>query len=464
MTASTPPTGAQTTPDEPIYRGIVRLGWPVFISQLAIMANGLIDTVMAGRLSVQDLAAVGLGAAIYISVYISIMGVLVALGPIAAHHFGAGKFHEIGEDVRQCLWLGMLLAGILITLLVFPAPFIALAQPSAATEEKLRLYLLALACSAPAALSFRAFTTFSTSVSLPRMVMVLNLIGLALKVPLNLVFMHGYFGAPALGGAGCAVATAVISWACAAIAWWLVAKRPEYQRFCVFERWSWPDWHAIRQIAKLGVPMGISFAVDVTAFTFMSLFIARLGDHASGAHQIAANLAAMVFMLPLGISQATMVLTGQALGAGDHRRAQATGWAGLQFGMGCALLVSLLLFLGHDWIARFYSRDASVVALASVLVWFVAAYHPVDAAQSIAAHILRAYKITVVPMLVYVIALWGFGLGGGYVLGLKFGMGTHGFWAAAIVSAAIAAVALIWYFAWVAQRVADPPAGQPAAP
>jgi MATE family multidrug resistance protein len=95
----------------------------------------------------------------------------------------------------------------------------------------------------------------------------------------------------------------------------------------------------------------------------------------------------------------------------------------------------------------------------------VAAYHPVDAAQSIAAHILRAYKITVVPMLVYVIALWGFGLGGGYLLGLKFGMGTHGFWAAAIVSAAIAAVALIWYFAWVAQRVANPPAArQTAAP
>ena len=439
-------------PAEPIYRNIIRLGWPVFISQLAIMANGMIDTVMAGRLSAQDLAAVGLGAAIYISVYISIMGVLVALGPIAAHHFGAGKFHEIGEDVRQCLWLGMLLSGVLIALLVYPAPFIALASPSAATEEKLRLYLLALACSAPAALSFRAFTTFSTSVSLPRMVMVLNLFGLALKVPLNLVFMYGHLGAPALGGAGCAVATAVTSWLCAGIAWWLVAKRPEYQRFCVYERWSWPDWQAIRQIAKLGVPMGISFAVDVTAFTFMALFIARLGDHASGAHQIAANLAAMVFMLPLGISQATMVLTGQALGAGDHARARATGWAGLRFGIGCALIVSLLLTVGHGVIANFYSRDANVVALAAVLVWFVAAYHPVDAAQSIAAHILRAYKITFVPMVVYVVALWGFGLCGGYLLGLTYGKGTHGFWIAAIVSAAIAAVALIGYFAWTAKQ------------
>ena len=203
----------------PIVRDIVKLGWPVLIAQVAVMINGVIDTVMAGRLSAADLAAVGIGASIYISIFVTLMGVLIALTPVVAQLFGAARLHEIGEEVRQSLWLGALLAVIACVLIYFPDPFLALAQVAPDVEVKTRSYLRTIALGIPAMLMFRVFYSFTTAVSKPRVIMLLNLAGLALKIPLNLVFMHGYLGMPALGGPGCAVSTTIIAWILAIAAW-----------------------------------------------------------------------------------------------------------------------------------------------------------------------------------------------------------------------------------------------------
>src|SRR6185436_12734132 len=180
----------------PILRDVVKLGWPVLIAQLAVMINGFIDTVMAGRLSAADLAAVGIGASIYISVFVTLMGVLIALTPVVAQLYGAGRLQEIGEEVRQSAWLGALLAVVAFAVIFFPDPFLELAQVAPEVEVKTRSYLRSIALGIPAMLMFRVFYSFTTAVSLPRVIMVLNLVGLALKIPLNLVFMHGYLGMP----------------------------------------------------------------------------------------------------------------------------------------------------------------------------------------------------------------------------------------------------------------------------
>src|SRR5690606_30778061 len=128
----------------------------------------------------------------------------------------------------------------------------------------------------PAMLLFRIFYGFSTAVSKPRTIMLLNLAGLALKVPLNWLFMYGGLGVPAMGGVGCAVSSTVIAWLIAGCAWyWCFADR-DYHRYEVFGRWSWPDLRRIGHIVSLGLPIGATFFVDVTGFTFMALFIARL--------------------------------------------------------------------------------------------------------------------------------------------------------------------------------------------
>ncbi len=287
-------------------------------------------------------------------------------------------------------------------------------------------------------------------------VMALTLIGLVFKVPLNWIFMYGNLGAPELGSTGCAVATALISWMLCALAWAWCWFEPGYAPYRVFARWSWPSARALGRILSLGLPIGLTFLIDVTGFTFMALFVARLGALYSAAHQIAANLAALAFMLPLALGNAASVVVGQALGAREGARARAAGLIGIALGVGCAIAVGMCLFLLAQPIASLYSGDADLRHGAAGLIAFVAVYHLFDAVQAVAVNVLRGYKRAVVPMLIYVVALWGVGLGGGYAIGLTsvdlswFGIptpwGARGFWFAAIASLALAGSLVTLYF------------------
>jgi MATE family multidrug resistance protein len=433
-----------------ILAGIVRLGWPVFIAQFAVMANGLIDTVMAGRYGTEDLAAVGVGASIYATLFITLMGVLFAVTPLVAQLYGANRHRAIGEEVRQTAWLAAALALLSFVLLRHPEPLLALSHLSPQVEAKVGAYLDAISWAVPAALLFRVFQGFATAVSRPRVVMTLNLAGLALKVPLNAAFMYGLGGLPALGAAGCGIATAVIAWLACTAAWLYCAREPNLARFGVFARWSWPRARAQWQLIKLGVPIGMTTLVDVTSFTFMALFVARFGAAYSGAHQIAANVAALSFMLPLALGHASSVLVGHALGAGDPQRARLTGLVGIRLGMALALGVAGVIALAGPAIASLYTADPQVRRIAAGLLLLVALYHVVDAVQAVAVNAVRAYKKTGVPMLIYVVALWGLGLGGGYVLGIAGWAGEPlravGFWIGAIVGMSVTAAAVTLYF------------------
>lgn len=439
------------------FREMLRLGWPVFVAQIAVMGNGFIDTVMAGHYSTLDLAAIGVGASIYMSVFVGIMAVLLALTPIVSQLYGAGRFKEVGEEIRQSMWLALALAVLCLAALRFPEPFLAMTRLEPAVEAITRDYLAAVSWGVPAMLLFRIFYSFSTAVSKPRTVMLLNLAGLALKVPLNWVFMYGKLGLPAMGGEGCAVSSTVIAWGIAACAWyWCYADRG-YRRYEVFARWSWPDARKIGHIVSLGLPIAATFFVDVTGFTFMALFIARLGSVNTAAHQIAGNFAAILYMLPLAVGNAASVLVGQAIGAGDLARARAMGITGIASAAGVACVIAAAVMLSRHAIAAAYSTDARVLALASTLLAFVAIYHLFDAVQAVAVNVLRGYKRAVVPMVIYAFALWGVGLGGGYVLGLtplvdlsglgaQTPMGAKGFWTAAIASLLVAGAGVTAYF------------------
>jgi MATE family multidrug resistance protein len=457
-----------------LVRELLRLGWPVLVAQLAVMANSVIDTIMAGRYGTLDLAAVGIGSSIYFSVFVALMGVLLALTPIVAHMHGAGRHADIGEELRQGAWLAAALALISLALFAYPEPFLAVARLAPELEAKVRAYLHALAWAVPASLLFRVFYSFSTAISRPRTVMALTLVGLALKVPLNWIFMYGNLGAPELGSTGCAVATALISWILCAFAWAWCWLEPGYRTYGVFARWSWPDAKALGRILSLGLPIGLTFLIDVTGFTFMALFIARLGALYSAAHQIAANLAALCFMLPLALGNAASVVVGQSLGAQRQARARAAGLTGLALALVCAAIVGACLYWFADALAGLYAGDAKLRRVAAGLIAFVAVYHLFDAVQAVVVNVLRGYKRAVVPMLIYAIALWGVGLGGGYAIGLtridlgwlglhtlglstpglSTPMGAPGFWLAAIASLALASSLVTAYFLRVSRSAA----------
>jgi MATE family multidrug resistance protein len=431
-------------------RELLHLAWPVLIAQAAVMANGVIDTLMAGRLSSVDLAAVGIGASIYAIVFVTAMGVLLALTPVVAHHYGARRFEEIGTDVRQCAWLALLLSVIAFALLKHPDVLLRFSRLTPEVDLKVRAYLDGVAWAVPGVMFFRVFFGFTTGIGRPRPVMIFNLLGLALKAPLIWVFMYGHFGFPAMGGAGCGWSSAVIMWIVATLAWAWCRRDADYAPYGVFARFDPPRLAALREFLVLGLPMGATFLVDVTAFTFMALFIARLGPEISAAHQIAANVAVFVFMVPMALGSATGVVVGQALGAGETRRARHAGLLGLAVGCVTAVILGAAIYLGATPLARAYTADAQVAAAAATLLSIVAAYHLADAVQAVMAQVLRGYKRATAPMVIYVVALWGIGLGGGYLLGLTetFGppMGAAGFWIAGVASLVVAGAGVLAYF------------------
>ena len=419
---------------------LIHLAWPVLVAQLAMMANAVIDTAMAGRLSAIDLAAVGIAAAIMATVLMSLISVLLALPPIIAHLYGAGRHADVGREIHQSVWISLVLALIAILLLRFPGPIIAISHLQPLVETKVRAYLAASAWGVPAVFALRIFFGLATGIARPRPVMLFNLLSLALKIPLNAVFMYGLLGAPELGGPGCAVATSLDVWLMAALAWGWCLRHPDYLQFQLRRRFAAPDFKAILEFLRLGVPIGLTFIADVTAFTFMALFIARLGPVVSGAHQIAANLAALAFMVPLSLGNATSILVGQAIGSGQPERARHTCWTGIRLGMAIAVVLSLIFWFGAPHIAALYTTNLEVQKVATPLIMLVALYHLGDALQAVAVNALRGYKKSVVPMLIYATMLWGLGLGGGILLGLTDTLGpargAPGFW--------IAAIAAIW--------------------
>lgn len=455
-------------------RRIAPLAWPVFVGQLSVVAFSTVDTVLLGRHSAADLAALSVGASAYITVFIGLMGLVLAVGPIAGQLYGARRLREAGQQLHQAVWLaigGSLLGSLL---LVFPAPFLALAQLAPDVEQRVRDYLLVLALSLPASLLFSAYRGFNVAVSRPKAVMALQLGGLALKIPLSALLIQGLplAGIAPLGVVGCAVATAIAMWSQALVAWLVLRRDAAYAPFALWGRGLHPpDAKALCTQLRLGVPMGLSILIEVSGFALMAVFIARLGTTAVAGHQIAANLVSVMFMLPLAVANATSTLVAQRIGARDSADATRLGWHGLVLGVGLALVVGGAVYAAREHVVRLYTQDGAVVGAALSLLAWVALFHAADAAQTVASFVLRAYRIATAPMIVFAASLWGVGLGGGYVLAFGVGdlappalRGAPGYWAASTGGLALAGVLLTALMAVVLRREAAAPQSATQAP
>jgi len=453
-------------------RRILPLAWPVVVGQVAMLAYATIDTLLVARSSAVDLAALAVGGAAYISIFIGLMGVLMALAPIVGQLYGAGRHVEAGRQVHQALYIALGLGVLGSALLLFPQPFLWLARAGPDVEERVHAYLLALACSLPASLLFTIFRAFNTAVSRPKEAMKLQLaVLLALKLPLTPLLVLGVpaLGLPALGVLGCGVATAAAMWVQALMASVRLRRDPFYAPFQLLGHGLRPpDRTALLHHLKLGMPLGAGILVEVTAFTFMALFIARLGTTPVAGHQLAINLVSVLFMVPFGLGNGTGTLVAQHIGAGELHEARRLGWHGLLLGTGLAALMGAGVYLLREPLLGLYTRDTAVLAAALPLVAWLALFHAADAAQTIAAFVLRAHKIATVPMLIYVAALWGVGLGGGYQLAFNVSghvpaalQGAPGYWFAATAGLVLAGVALSGFMVWVLrlETVTRRPAG-----
>lgn len=446
---------------------IARQAWPVLVASWAGVAFGVIDTTMGGHAGALDLQIMALATSIYITVFVGLMGVVHALIPILAQHYGAGREAEVGRMWGQGVWLaaGLYVAG--AAFLLVPDVWLSISGDiDPQVRDGVRRYLLALALALPAALVFRSIYALATAVSRPRTVMVINVASLVFKLLFNWLFMFGKLGLPAMGAAGAGLSTAVVSWMMLAAGLWTVLRNPWYRRFK--PRLGLPRLRDQAELLRLGIPMGGSYLIEVCAFTFMALLAARDGMFVIGAHQIMANLAALCYMVPMALGIATASLTAQAIGARRPLLARDNGRAGIVLVAGAALVTACAIMAGRDPILSLYTDDPEVAAVAAVLLVLLPFFHVSDALQCVSSYLLRAYKVAVVPLLLQTVALTGVGLLGGWWLGFgpargaladpilrilpQAPIGTATLWIMSIVGLALSASLLFCWYGYVLRR------------
>ena len=366
-------------------RVILRHAGTVLVGQLAVMAFGVADTMIAGRHSPQALATLSLASSIYISIYVALNGLVQALLPVWAELHGGKRGADLGRSVRQALYICTLASLIGIAALCFPDPWLAWTGVPANLWPEVTQYLQVLALAMAPSLLFRLYSTLNQSLGLPRLVTWLQAGALLVKVPLSVLLTFGLGDWMGLGVVGCAWATLLVNLLMLITGLWLLRTQDIYRPYQLWRRMEAPDAVQLKRFLALGVPAGLSIMVEVTSFTFMALFIARLGEVALASHQIAASMAAVLYI-------------------------------GLRLAAGMALLCAGALALSRHGLASMYARDTAVAAAAAAWLGWVAWYHLADALQAVCVFVLRCWRITLSPLLIYTALLWGMGLYGGYLL------------------------------------------------
>jgi MATE family multidrug resistance protein len=451
-------------------RALWQLAWPILIGQLANVGMSVVEVAMAGHASANDLAGVALGVSIWNMVIITLMGVMMAVNPMVAHLVGAREFSQVPHVVRQALWqaLGVGLVAVLLANLA-GSVFDHLAL-QAQVRDLAKDFVVITSLALPAFAAYRVLYGYSVSLNQTKPVMVIALGALLLNVVVNWLLVFGKLGLPRLGGLGCAWATLVCVWFnLLALLWWM-RRASAYRSTWPFARFEWPHWPQVRSLLHLGLPIGITYFAETSAFSLIALLIARFGSTEMAAHQIALNFSSLVFMLPLSVGLALLTRVGQSLGAGEAHAARFRAWVGVAMALGFAVLSATGMAVFSTQIAAAYTSDEAVAGTAAQLLFLAALFQLSDATQVATSCAIRGYKVTRAPMLIQLTAFWVFSLPLGYALGLAPNwlpwapaepMAARGFWIALVVGLTVAALGLSALLRFVARQHLPP--DQPSA-
>lgn len=424
-------------------RGLIAHALPILIAQLSSIGMMLVDTAVLGHVSSADLAAVAIGGGIHVSLVFALVGIVQAVAPMVAHLHGAGEHRRVAGVLQQGLWLALALSLPGMLLLAFPGVLLDAAGMEPTVDAKVKQYLRILALGLPPALAYRTFYAYCNALGRPRVLMLIGLAALALHALLAWGLGYAGWSGEPLGVAGCAWSNVIIAWTACLVAVLHLQRGPRHAR--PLSGWQRPHGPTWRELLRLGLPMGVSNFVEITSFTLIALLIASLGATVVAGHRIVANLSALAYMLPLSLGIAVMAAVGQSLGARDGARVRLQVRAGLWLAAASSLLTGGGLWLAAGPLTAGYTDDPAVRAMALALVPYVAAYQFFDALQTIAGHVLRACRVTFVPMLLQTACFWGIGLGAGYWLchRAEAPLGAAGFWLAAVISLGVASAVLL---------------------
>ncbi|REL29424.1 MATE family efflux transporter [Thalassotalea euphylliae] len=428
-------------------KSLLKLAYPILIAQLIQNLMGFADTVMAGRVSATDMAAVAVASSVWLPAILTISGIMMALAAIVSQYSGAKAFDKVASATYQTAWIGLFLGGSLILLNATAAP--AIYQEVTLEPELKKLmfdYLDYIVWGGPAFCLYFVLRNYSEGLSHTRPTMIISIIGLLVNIPANYIFIYGKFGMPALGGAGCGLATALVYWAMflSMLAYTYFSKHLKQAH--LFERFYWPNWSEIKTVLALGVPIALSLLFEVSLFAVVAIILAPFGAEVVASHQIAINFSGLVFMIPLSLAMAVTIKVGFAVGNKQYQDAKDICWYSALLGLVIAVVTASGTLLFKSEIAGIYTTELPVIELAASLMFLAALFQFSDAIQVISAGALRGYKDTTSILIITFFSYWIVGLSIGLILGLTDWIiepiGPSGFWIGFISGLTTAAVLL----------------------
>jgi MATE family, multidrug efflux pump len=426
-------------------RAMLRLAVPVVLVQVGMMLMGVVDTVMVGHLAAGDssvgLAAVALGHLYFFGIGVFGMGTLMVLDPVVAQAVGATDPAAVARGIQRGVLLAVILAVPSVGILLVAGPVLGLAHQPAEVVPLAAAYTVRLA---PGVLPFFLFIVFRQSLqALHRTAAILISILVAnlVNAGLNWVLIFGHGPMPPMGVLGSAWATTVSRWLLAGLLVVLSWKhlRPHLRRRLP-EVW---DPAPLGRMLRLGLPIGFQYLLEFGAFALVALMMGWLGTRQMAGHQVAINLASLTFMVPLGVGDAASVLVGHAVGRADPAAARAMARAALVCGAAFMSCTALLFLTVPEFLAGLYTPDASVLAVAAVLIPLAGVFQVFDGLQVVAGGILRGLGETRVAMLVNILGYWLLGLPVSYLLGFRLEMGPVGLWWGLVLGLAVVATVLL---------------------
>ncbi|WP_180003265.1 MULTISPECIES: MATE family efflux transporter [Acinetobacter] len=416
---------------------------PILVTQFSQAGLGLIDTIMAGRLSPTDLAAIAVGVGLWIPVMLLFSGIMIATTPLVAEAKGARTPEKIATIARQSLWVAFILgviAGLVLQVLPLSLPLLGVPE---SLQPKAGLFLHAIGFGMPAVTMYAALRGYSEAIGYPRPVTAISLMALLLLVPLNFIFMYGVGPIPALGSAGCGFATAILQWLMLLSLALYIFKNRVYQSSQPFSHWEKLNGYWLKRILKLGFPIGLAIFFEVSIFSTAAIVLSPLGETIVAAHQIAISVTSQLFMIPMSLAIALTIRVGTYYGEQNWDAMRRVQGLGLMTATILALLIMLLLWVFRSEIVALYTSDPMVTQIALYLVLFAVAYQLMDAWQISAAGCLRGMQDTKGPMWITMIAYWVIAFPVGVYLSRFGDMGAAGVWVGLIVGLSVACVLLL---------------------
>ncbi|MGP9801217.1 MATE family efflux transporter [Rheinheimera sp. NSM] len=427
-------------------RTILKLSGPIVLAQLTQTLMYFVDTVMAGRYSAVDMAAIAVASGLWFPVVMTMQGLLLALTPIVAQYYGSKQVKPVTHFTMQAMYLAMALAAALFVVMLYVHVPIDLLNMDETLRQKSLDYLYYVSFGLFPAAGYMVLRSMFEGIGNTKASMWIGFVGILVNIPANYVFIYGKLGMPAMGGAGCGIATALVFLAmfiAMLVYGWFSRSTANYR--------THPDSYSVNlkdiwQIVCIGTPIAFSIFFEVTLFACIPLAIVHLGPIMVAGHQIAQNYSGIVFMLPLSLGMATTIRVGHLVGQQSIMELKKAVSTAIILAVLISLVIAGLTFILRGSIAALYSPDATVIALAASLLILACFYQVSDAIQVVSACALRGMKVTKPVFFITFIAYWPIGFGLGAVLGLTNwlvpAMGAHGFWIGIIAGLSVAAVLL----------------------